>query len=289
MGRFSPLLSAKVFARTAEETEKNKSLIKFPTLVSTKFDGWRALEYGDKLVGRSLKPPPNLFTQKSMSEFFAAAKDRGVRGLDGELLVGDPTKKGGFQSTGSGLATVSGEPDIQFYCFDSYQYTNEVFSERIRRVTDLVMNLKDEFPFVHPVPHVEVQDWDNLNNLLEHHIEEGHEGIMGRRPDGHYKLGRSSMNEGILWALKPYVDDEAQIIGFQEEMENTNPITRNLLGQAERKGGKGGDVPKGRLGAFICVSDLWPGVTFNVGAGVGLTHALRQHVSRAEVHGVPSA
>ena len=100
---------------------------------------------------------------------------------------------------------------------------------------------------------------------------------MGRHPDAPYKYGRSTLRESWLWALKPYVDDEAVIIGFEEMLENQNELTYNERGYAERKGGQAGLVPKGTLGKFICASDKWP-ETFGVGMGVGLTFQLRDEI-----------
>lgn len=276
--KFDAMASAKVFAGTPEQTAKNLELIKFPALCSIKYDGWRMFEYNGEVRCRSMKPPKNKNVQRQMAELFRAAADIGMKGLDGEALVGDEWDMNCMQNSSSMFNSYDVVGDFTFHVFDSYQFRDEPFANRLLSVNDAVQRLQPEFPWLRFVQHTKITDHEDLAAELDDVVSRGGEGIMGRSLDGKYKMGRSTMKEGWLWALKPYMDDEAKIVGFEEELENQNEQTVNERGYSSRSGHKENLVPKGRLGKFICESSKFPGVTFGVGAGIGLTHALRQEV-----------
>lgn len=275
------MASAKVFAGKPEQTEANLRLleqhVQKGVLTSIKYDGWRMFEYAGEVRCRSMKPPKNRHTQKLLGEVFAKAADLGFKGLDAEAVVGDPYHPNCMQNCSSAFNSYDGEPEFTFNVFDCYQFAEHPFWQRLERAAEAVRLLQLEFPFVQLVDHRRVHSTGELMAFLDEEVAKGGEGIMGRSLDGNYKYGRSTMKEGWLWALKPYVDDEAEIIGFEEELENQNELTTNERGYASRSGHKENLVPKGRLGRFICRSEKF-GETFSVGAGVGLTHALRQEV-----------
>lgn len=279
--QFRPLLSAKVFSGTREQIEKNIELLRAhlreTALCSVKWDGWRMFEYNMEARCRSMKPPKNKYTQRVLGDFYRRAAELGHRGVDGEVLVGDVLDKNVMQNTSSGLNSYDGEPDITYMVFDSYQHTTAPFSERLSRVQDLCHRLGNEFPFVKFTEHRVVRDYDETQTFLDEVMAAGGEGIMGRSPRGHYKLGRSSMREGILWAMKPYVDDEAEILRFEEMLENQNEAVINELGHTSRSGHKENLVPKGMMGKAICRSVKFE-KEFSVGAGLGLTEALRREI-----------
>ena len=94
----------------------------------------------------------------------------------------------------------------------------------------------------------------------------GFEGLILRRPGTLYKFGRSTEKEGALMKLKRFVDFECEIIGFEEEMENTNEPFKNEVGGTARNSMKAGMKGKGRLGSII-VRRVGSDVVFNVGTG----------------------
>jgi DNA ligase-1 len=275
------MASAKVFAGKPEQTEANLAIlakhVSDGVLASVKYDGWRMFEYNGGVLCRSMKPPKNRHTQKVLAEVFAAAAGYGFKGLDAENVVGDEYHPNCMQNCSSAFNTYEGEPEFTFNVFDCYQFSDTPFEERLGRAAEAVAKLEGNFPFVKLVEHKLITNFDELMAFLDAEVAKGGEGIMGRSRGGKYKFGRSTMKEGWLWALKPYVDDEAQIIGFEEELENQNEQTTNERGYSQRSGHKENLVPKGRLGRFICLSSKF-GETFSVGAGVGLTHELRQQV-----------
>ncbi len=281
MSKFDAMASAKVFAGKPEETQKNLALLEKHlakgALVSIKYDGWRMFEYNGEVRCRSMKPPKNRHTQKLMAALFEAAAQLGFKGLDGEALVGDPYDMNCMQNCSSAFNSYEGEPDFTFYIFDCYQYGDQPFDQRLMRACNAVGELQEEFPWVKLIDHTVVSSMDEVMAILDAEVAKGGEGIMGRSIDGKYKMGRSTMAQGWLWALKPYVDDEAEIIGFDEMLENQNELTTNERGYASRTGHKENMVPKGTLGRFRCRSKKF-GETFSVGMGVGLTFALRDEV-----------
>jgi DNA ligase-1 len=100
---------------------------------------------------------------------------------------------------------------------------------------------------------------------------------MIRDPEGPYKCGRSSVKQQYLLKIKPFEDGEAKIVGFEEQMENTNEAEKDAFGHTKRSSHKAGKVPKGTLGKFV-VRRLSDDLEFRVGTGKGLTNTLRQEI-----------
>ena len=77
--------------------------------------------------------------------------------------------------------------------------------------------------------------------------------------------------------LKRFKDSEAVVLGFEEQMLNTNRADKDAFGRTKRSSAKAGKVGKGTLGKFR-VRDVHSGVEFEVGTGEGLTQKLRQKI-----------
>jgi DNA ligase-1 len=84
-----------------------------------------------------------------------------------------------------------------------------------------------------------------------------------------------------LLKLKRFMDSEAVVVGFEEQMENTNEKTVDELGHSKRSKHQAGMVGKDTLGKFL-VQEVgntpWNGLEFAIGTGDGLTADLRQHI-----------
>lgn len=87
---------------------------------------------------------------------------------------------------------------------------------------------------------------------------------MIRSGNGPYKCGRSTVREGSLLKFKRFVDAEAIVTGFQEQMENTNDAEKDAFGRTKRSSAKDGMVPKGTLGAVVVDFN---GDTLTIGSG----------------------
>lgn len=228
--------------------------LSFPLLASPKLDGVRCLVLNGVAVGRSLKAIPNKHVQK----LFGRPE---LDGLDGELIVGGSTAANAFNVTSSGVMSVEGEPDVYFHVFDDFRETGG-FQRRLHTAHRRIKKCKRCVA----VPHRRVANAEELDKLEQMFLAQGYEGVMLRSLDGPYKQGRSTAKEGHLLKLKRFVDGEAEVLGFEQLMRNTNEAKTNELGQKERSNHKAGMVGAGTLGA-LKVRDLKTAVEFSIGSG----------------------
>ena len=84
-------------------TEADFNKLRYPVCAQPKLDGIRVVIKNGVVYSRSLKPIPNKHIQ---------ALFRHLDGLDGELIVGNPTAHDVFQKTTSGVMSKEGEPDV---------------------------------------------------------------------------------------------------------------------------------------------------------------------------------
>src|SRR6185312_4948109 len=84
------------------------------------------------------------------------------------------------------------------------------------------------------IDHALIKDAAGLAAYEQRCLAEGYEGIMVRDPAGLYKQGRSTVAEGGLLKVKQFLDAEATIIGFEEQMHNDNPRRAAAHGRARR-------------------------------------------------------
>lgn len=256
---FKPMLAGSI-----EDTSK----LKFPVFTSFKLDGVRATVQGGKLLSRNLKPIANIQVQKK----FAGLPE----GLDGELIVGDPTDEHVFTKTTSVVMSQDKLADqVIFYVFDRrIGDEDRPFSSRYNEILTGVHMLSTG-DVVH-VPHQLISNEEELLGFETLALGDGYEGVMVRSLGGPYKQGRSTLKEGHLLKLKRFKDAEAKIVGYVEEQENTNEAKTNLLGRTERSSKKEGMVGKGSLGKFECVgiNGDYKDIEFSVGGG--FTAAMRQ-------------
>ena len=98
---------------------------------------------------------------------------------------------------------------------------------------------------------------------------------MVRDPNGKYKHGRSTANEGTLLKIKAFEDDEATIIGTVELMRNRNEARTNALGHTERSSHAENKEPAGILGTLRV---KWRDKEFEL--GTGFTQADREQMWR---------
>ncbi len=247
--------------------------IDYPLYGSPKLDGIRALADGTQVLSASLKRIGNQHVQDCLGH-------PRYRGLDGELVVGLPycvdEEDDVFYRTSGPIRKRSGQPDFKFYVFDHFANPKAPYESRW---VDYVKNGSR----IDELEHVVVLEQRLLNTpeeVLEYEAEcvaKGYEGIMIRSGSAHYKEGRATLKEELIFKRKPIADDEAEIVGFYEQLENLNEKVVNELGTSSRSGHKENKVPKGTLGGFILKSDLWDD-TFNCGTIIGGTIAFRKEV-----------
>jgi DNA ligase-1 len=248
MKTFSPMLAGK---------SSDVTKLKYPVLCSLKLDGVRCLVINGKLMSRTLKMIPNSLVQ----EMFCGLPD----GTDGELLLGDPTAKDAYRKT---VSAVMGDGNdiagLRYYVFDNFKVEGG-FNDRL----SFVRNYNYENSAVRPLSHIQCDDPDSLNLFEEGAVALGNEGVMVRSISGPYKEGRSTEKEGYLLKVKRFEDAEAQIIGYEERMHNSNEAKKNALGRTERSTAQDGLIGRGDLGALIVngVNGTYKGVEFKIGSG----------------------
>lgn len=228
--------------------------MRFPLMVSPKLDGVRCHIIDGVVVSRNLLP----FRNPAIQATFGKKK---FEGLDGELMVGDPTSPDAFRQTGV-LNSYTGDcSDVVMHVFDDFSRPSLPFKSRLQRAIER-LNPK----IMAPVHHSWVEEEEELRVYEERFLDLGYEGAMIRDPSGPYKYGRSTPREGWLLKLKRFEDSEAVIDGAEERMHNANEKTLVRAGKAARNTKKEGLVPTGVLGA-VSVRDIHTGVSFSVGSG----------------------
>jgi ATP-dependent DNA ligase len=231
----------------------------FPCLATPKVDGIRAIRGKTGMLTRQKKPIPNKVINDLLSELLP-------EGADGEICVA-----GNFQGTTSAVMSASATDHVGtvFYFFDYVK--DDPAKPYVQRLEDMKDYLRDNpHVTVHPVvkvlPLFPVQ-MNSPSELLEYEVDvlkDGFEGVMIRKPEGPYKMGRSTAREGILLKLKQFEDAEAVVVGVCELNHNQNEKERNELGKGKRSSKKAGLVGGDTLGSLLLKNDV---CSFSVGSG----------------------
>ena len=182
----SPMLAAEL---------TDERLLRYPLLATPKIDGIRFLVVNGKAVTRSLNPIPN----DRIREWIEANLPEGV---DGEI-----TAPGGFGATSSAVTRREGAPDFTLHVFDWEQ--DAPYWARI----DDAEVLDGIDPRIRVLAPVEIKDEAELWAFEDRCLEQGHEGVILRDPNGAYVCGRTTEESGLMLKLKRHADDEAVIIG----------------------------------------------------------------------------
>lgn len=246
---FSPMLASPV---------GNVARLRYPLLGSYKIDGFRAVVRNGVVMSRNLKPIANRHVQALFGkpEF---------EGLDGELVVGNPTSPTAFRNTSSEITTPGGRPAVIFYVFDVVIARATPFEER----QALAKKKAKGAPSIVVLDQQLIEDQIDLDEFEAEALRLGYEGVMLRDLRGFYKYGRSTFLEHGLMKLKRFEDAEATIIGFQELLHNGNELKTVASGLKERSTKKVGMVGRNTLGALKVVgtNGTYKGVEFYVGTG----------------------
>jgi DNA ligase-1 len=125
---------------------------------------------------------------------------------------------------------------------------------------------QERHPRVKLLPQTLILDAEQLSAYEDAMVSTGFEGVMLRSPEGLYKFGRSTTNEGYLLKLKRFSDSEAVVIGFEEKMHNSNEATTDERGYTKRSSHQENLVPMNTLGALL-VRDVKTSIEFSIGSG----------------------
>ena len=241
-----------------DEVEWNHRKL-FPCYTSPKIDGIRGRVIGGTLVSRAGKPFKNRFTSDDFSHSV-------LEGFDGELVMGNPWDRDCIEKSKSAVSTITGEPCVTFYVFDDFSEPALMFSERYIRLQDRVAALGH--PRIQVVPQWMVNNKEQVLKIEEFCLSVGYEGLILKLPEEPYHTKRATKNNPFMMKLKRFKDSEARVVGYFEEMENTNAQTTDAHGYATRSSHQDGMVGKNRLGGFILRYDGSDGSEdFRVGSG----------------------
>jgi len=259
-------------------TVADLSKLVYPVLASPKLDGVRCLILGGVAMSRSLKPIPNKFVQDTLGNVPS------YEGLDGELIVGSPTASTCFQSTTSAVMSSQGTPDFQLHVFDKRGFQTsvkpDVFVHRLKAASSATIGKKH----LRFVQHTMIMNEAALLKYEAEKLSAGYEGVMLRHPQGPYKAGRSTLNEGWLLKLKRFSDSEAVVEGFEPLLHNANEAKLNELGQLARSSHRAGKVATAQLGSLI-VRDVTTGVQFELGTGFTSGQRVEMWIKRSKLPG----
>jgi DNA ligase-1 len=244
----------------------------FPLLATPKLDGIRCLVIEGKAVTRSFKPVPNDHIRNTIESAYAAGRYRAE--WDGEIMV----RNRSFNDLSGDVRRKDGKPDFYYAVFDLISPTTDqnvvdgtltetgeggLTQPYMKRVAMLKhLSMPD---FVEKVTPVLIKDMAELIAYEIKCIDEGYEGVMVRKPDGPYKCGRSSVNEGYLLKVKQFVDEEATVIAAEEMMHNDNVAEEDAFGRTKRSKHAENMRPAGVLGKLVCRRD--DGTEFEIGTG----------------------
>ncbi len=249
----------------AVRAPENLNGLPFPLWASTKLDGIRCIIKDGVAYSNSLKPIRNRFVQAELS--------KGLNGLDGELIVGEPNAWDCMRKTNSGVMSFDGEPDFKFHVFDRWDRAETDYMKAYEQISS-ICHPRVELVYQHGVVNTA-----GLEALEQSVLDDGYEGLILRRPDGMYKYGRSTLREGYLIKLKRYHQAEATIVDTTPLLRNLNPPELNELGYTHRSAAQDGKMEMPLLGALV-VKGFFGGVMTEFEIGTGFTLAERDRFWR---------
>jgi DNA ligase-1 len=231
----------------------------YPLIASPKLDGIRCLIVDGVAVSRSLKPIRNKYIQDKLGRAC-------FNGLDGELVVGEPTDPDVYLKTNSGVMSIEGEPDFCYLVFDQWGRTWPYRGMGYIQFSQELAPEIEEHEFLTCHTPQEVLDYEADK------LAQGYEGLILRNPAAPYKFGRSTLKEEALLKLKRFTDAECLIVGVTEAFANDNEAFIDERGYTKRSQAQGGRTEgKGMIGSLTC---RFPDTveTFEIGTFKGLTN-----------------
>ena len=250
------------FRCTLASTCEDVSTLIYPVIASPKINGVRMIVSDGVGYSRSGKPLPNKHLQQ-----WCLDNAKYLEGLDGEVLVGDLVDEYSLNKTTSGINSVEGCPDFTYVVFDLVDF-NLGYQDRLKKAMQQMLKGRMESEEMRKavlISHKTITCPESLLQFDKENTRIGYEGTCTRLPNAPYKQGRSTAKQQYLMKIKAMQDSEFEIIGYFEELENTNEKELDERGYSKRSTKKEGMQPKGTLGGFICKTE--DGWEFRVGSG----------------------
>lgn len=262
--RMKPMLAldAAKLRKPDEDPAGIPAALRFPLVGQEKLDGIRVVVKDGVALTRTLKPLPNAEIQGVLG--------RGdFEGLDGEIIVGDPTDEDCYRNTASfAMSESKAGANWSFNVFDKWDQDGS-FWVRYGEAEKIVLRQGYTGLPIFMVPSRTIETAEGLVQFELDLLAVGHEGVILRDESQPYKFGRGGKRDQSLVKLKRYIDFEAEVIGVYEEMHNANEAKTNALGRTERSTAQAGKVGKGTLGGLYLRALNGPckGIEFKCGTG----------------------
>ncbi len=228
-----------------------ESELRFPYYASVKLDGYRAIVDEGIVRTSSGAPIGNDFVR----EFLSHEK---FEGFDGELIVGAWNDKRAFHNTQGPVRKKTGMPDFRFFLFDDRTRPGDTFETRLSVLKHRVSSEQSQWTRkfdarIDVIPQTIVRDLGELYRFEQTAVMGGFEGVMLTKPEGHYKFGRSTLNESLRLKVKRFVTEEALIVGYEEQFRTVT----NADVEDGHPGPVGAMEPTGMVGSFEVQNETW--------------------------------
>lgn len=261
--------------RTMQPTDADLTKLRYPCLVSVKYDGVKAVRFNGALRGRSFKQYRNNY----LNLIFDKPE---FEGFEGEIVVGyDLFADDLCRSTTSSVNSFEGTPIYGWLLYD--YVTEETVSlpywHRLAKLDEYLNTLPvDITPIQHYIQIVGIKTVNNEEELLNfesRYLAKGAEGVIIRDGNSLYKQGRTTVNSQEVLRLKRYQDEEGIVLEIIEGNHNENEAEINELGLTSRSSHKANLVPNCMVGSLIVKSSA-TGQIDTISAGK-MTHDERKY------------
>lgn len=222
-------MSEKPFSRMLAPAEAiDLDTIIYPQMASFKLDGIRCVFHPTLgMVSRSLKQIPNKQLQKKFAPLLTLAKDMNLI-LDGEIYCHGKTfqeiTRACMTDDFTDIATLKKLEkeypapaayasclidSIEYHLFDVLLNIHGNIVPFVERNNVHILSM----PFLVKVKQFTVTSKEQVEEMFQSAIQQGYEGLILKNPQGHYKFGRGTVKEGLIYKVKPYIEKSAIIKG----------------------------------------------------------------------------
>ena len=224
MKKFKPFLAPNKIVDVHELT--------YPLMASFKLDGIRCIIKDGEMFSRSLKSISNIKLHEKFKQLkqFTLNESHLQPILDGELLA----RSMPFNVLSGTVRALDREvpEDMYFYLFDSVingNYDAE-FIFRTEQLTRLELMYPD---LIKIVEQKLVHTSEQVEEYFQEALDFGCDGLILHSLDGKYKCGRGTINEGIIYKMKPYLTFDAKIIDVIQSTK-VNPNAEKKINELGR-------------------------------------------------------
>ena len=213
--------------------------------ISEKRDGVRAEVSNKGILGRSLKRLPNV----KMQEWFKEVYENLPTGTIVEAEIHSDSLPCRIIAGICNSDDKDVPEDLKLYIFGIYS-PKDNFSTRMIILNDTQEFMKGNKYKI--IKQVRVHSAKEATKFYEKCLENGYEGAVLMDGRKFYKENRVTINEHIGFKMKPQREDDLEIIGITERMENLNESETNELGRSFKHHNVDMLEPTGIAAAFVC-------------------------------------